>query len=243
MKKFLTILLSLILVLFFVTGSQLHASAKSEDVRLKVLYHCPSPHNKQTANACSVTINDQADDYLLAGWRMSPTGVVYKINYTTKPKNLSKSQVYTAISNSFASWRDADQKQVFKYGGTTSVKTTKFDGTNAILWKRISNSAIAVSYVWYYPSTGQLAEADTVFNNFYKWSYTAYDGVNDCGGAVDAFDLQNIGTHEFGHWIGLDDLYSDIDRDLTMYGYADTSELKKDSLGLGDITGGNTVAP
>jgi hypothetical protein len=55
--------------------------------------------------------------------------------------------------------------------------------------------------------------------------------------------VQNIATHEFGHWVGLDDLYATTDKDLTMYGYGETKELKKDSLGLGDITGATTVNP
>jgi len=41
----------------------------------------------------------------------------------------------------------------------------------------------------------------------------------------------------------LDDLYASADKDLTMYGYGDMAELKADTLGLGDVTGVNTVAP
>jgi hypothetical protein len=242
MKKFLTILLSLILVLFFVVGPQSSVSAKNDDVKLKVFVHYPNPHGKPVASAtCSVTTNDQVNDYLLAGWSMPSSGVTYKINYGTKPKNLSNDQVYDAVSSSFATWATADPKQIFNYGGTTSAKTAKFDGTNAILFKGISGSAIAITYVWYYPSTGQLVEVDTAFNKNLKWSYTPY--TTDCGGVAGSYDLQNIGTHEFGHWVGLDDLYSDVDKDLTMYGYGDTAELKKDSLGLGDITGVNVVTP
>jgi len=37
-------------------------------------------------------------------------------------------------------------------------------------------------------------------------------------------DVQDIVTHEFGHWFGLDDLYSEADYWLTMYGYADYGE-------------------
>lgn len=44
-------------------------------------------------------------------------------------------------------------------------------------------------------------------------------------------------THEFGHWFVLDDLYSDADYWLTMYGYAGYGETYKQTLGLGDIMG------
>jgi len=55
--------------------------------------------------------------------------------------------------------------------------------------------------------------------------------------------VQDIATHEFGHWVGLDDLYLSLDRDLTMYGYGAGGELKKRTLGTGDITGVRAVAP
>ena len=40
-----------------------------------------------------------------------------------------------------------------------------------------------------------------------------------------------------GHIFGLDDLYDSGDQDLTMYGYGDRGELKKDTLGDGDTLG------
>ncbi|MFH0805078.1 MAG: matrixin family metalloprotease, partial [Patescibacteria group bacterium] len=72
--------------------------------------------------------------------------------------------------------------------------------------------------------------ADTIFNNAsgFSWSTTGQSG---------AYDLQNIGTHEFGHWLQLGDLYTARDRELTMYGYGATSETKKRDLGLGDTLG------
>jgi len=134
-----------------------------------------------------------------------------------------------------------DPKQIFSYSGSTTAKNAKLDGTNAILWKRISGSALAITYSWSSRISGQLVESDTIFNSRYLWSYTAY--TTDCGGVAGTYDVQNIGTHEFGHWIGLDDLYASADKDLTMYGYGDMAELKADTLGLGDVTGVNTVAP
>ena len=50
-------------------------------------------------------------------------------------------------------------------------------------------------------------------------------------------DVMDIMTHEFGHWCGLKDLYSDKDYWLTMYGYAGYGETYKRTLGLGDILG------
>jgi hypothetical protein len=50
-------------------------------------------------------------------------------------------------------------------------------------------------------------------------------------------DVQNIMTHEFGHWCGLDDLYDSSDYWLTMYGYSGYGETYKQTLGWGDILG------
>ena len=115
-------------------------------------------------------------------------------------------------------------------------------GQAHILWKGISASALAITYVWYNTLTEELVEADTVFNKNYQWDLTDIF-AGDCGGTTGAYDLQNIGTHEFGHWVGLDDLYSETDKDLTMYGYGETKELKKDSLGLGDAIGVLAISP
>lgn len=219
------------------------AQAQKDDIVLKTFVHDPQGHGKpQPVSNCTDTTNDQVSDFGLAGWQMPSLGMSYKINFSTKPRNLTDSEVKNAIADSFGTWNAADANQIFTDGGTTSAKTAKYDGTNAILWKAITSSALAITYAWYNTSTGQLVEADTVFNQNYKWDLTNIS-AGDCGGTTGDYDVQNIATHEFGHWVGLDDLYSTADKDLTMYGYGETKELKKDSLGLGDISGVNAIAP
>jgi len=239
-KKVLLAFVVLALCLFF---SGQTALAAKDNVRLKVFIHSPRPHGKPVAvDTCSITSGDQVNDWAWAGWTMPVGGLSYKINYNSKPKNLTNDQMFNGISAGFATWTSTDNNQIFNYSGTTTAKNAKLDNTNAVLFKRIQPNAIAITYIWYY-SGGPVVEVDTIFNSAYKWSLTAYDGTNDCGGVSGTYDLQNIATHEFGHWIGLDDLYSNVDQDLTMYGYGETKELKKDSLGLGDITGVLAIAP
>lgn len=240
MKKIIVLLLEGALVLFFASGIS-PASAKDNTVRLKIFVH--QPGKPVPSSTCTVTTDDKVNDWGATGWQMPATGMTYKVNFSSKPKNLTDAQVSDAVTAAFATWTAADPDQIFIDGGTTTAKTAKLDGTNAVLWKGISNSAPAITYSWYYSDTGQLVESDTVFNKNYKWSYTAYTGSNDCGGVSGTYDVQNIGTHEFGHWVGLDDLYASTDKDLTMYGYGDTQELKADSLGLGDISGAKAIAP
>jgi hypothetical protein len=242
MLRKIFLIFSILALIFLFTGQS--ALAKNDNLKLKVFIHYPKePGKPAVVSNCTVTSNDQINDWLWAGWQMPSGGVDYKINYAAKPKNLTSDQLYNAVVASFNTWTGADPNQIFNYTGETSIKQAKYDGINTILFKNIRSSAIAMTYIWYYPDSGQLAEVDTIFNKLYKWSTTAYDGTNDCSGAIGTYDLQNIGTHEFGHWIGLDDLYSNVDQDLTMYGYGETKELKKDSLGLGDITGVLAIAP
>jgi len=63
------------------------------------------------------------------------------------------------------------------------------------------------------------------------------DPVKEDQDKIKAFDIQNIATHEFGHAIGLDDLYDSLYRELTMYGYSSKGETIKCSLEEGDIAG------
>ncbi len=242
MRKAFCILASLLVVLLFNFSFQT-ATAKNEEPKLKVFVHYPKAPGKPVANdICAPTANDQVSDYGLTGWHMPTAGMTYKINYKTLPASLAPTQVQSAVGNAFAAWTAADAKQIFTYGGSTSARTAKYDRTNAVLWKPVSSSAIAITYTWYYVSTGVVAESDTVFNKSLPWSITAAS-AGDCGGVSGKFDVQNIATHEFGHWIGLDDLYDPTDADLTMYGYGETKELKKDSLGAGDVLGVNSILP
>lgn len=102
---------------------------------------------------------------------------------------------------------------------------------NIISWvKFIPRDYIAIAVMWYDPDTMIIWEFDIVFNTFHNWGI---DPVKKDR----AFDIQNIATHEFGHPVGLDDLYDEIYSELTMYGYSSKGETKKCSLEEGDIAG------
>ena len=50
-------------------------------------------------------------------------------------------------------------------------------------------------------------------------------------------DLQNIATHELGHAVGMDDIYTDSCSHVTMYGYSYEGDTEKRTLELPDIEG------
>ncbi len=117
--------------------------------------------------------------------------------------------------------------------------TNSPDGKNEVMFGDISEpGVIAVAIVWGIfqgpPQNRELVEWDVVFDNVdYLWG----DGNQD----PNVMDFENIATHEFGHAVGLADIYESNHSEQTMYGYADYGETKKRTLEAGDINGVKTL--
>ncbi len=92
---------------------------------------------------------------------------------------------------------------------------------------------IAVTSVWGYftgpPQMREIVEAHILMNDDYEWG----------DGSIESFlmDVQNIMTHELGHWAGMGDIYDATATEETMYGYSTEGETKKRDLYYGDING------
>ncbi|MEM3078424.1 MAG: hypothetical protein QXR38_02900 [Nitrososphaerales archaeon] len=150
-------------------------------------------------------------------------------NYYVNPSNkygFSMSDVVTTITTSAETWDTETDYEVFSYIGTTTRSAGRRDGYNVVAWGTYRSGVIAVTYVWY--SGSMILETDTRMNTYYKWSLT---------GEAGRMDVQNLMTHEFGHWAGLADLYDSADYWLTMYGRGSFGETYKRTLGLGDVLG------
>ena len=135
-----------------------------------------------------------------------------------------------AVNAAAEAWDGVTVDNLFSYAGETTDSWYAEDGQNTISWvKFIPRDYIAVAVMWY-DDTMKIWEVDIVFNTFHRW------GI-DPGKRDRAFDIQNIATHEFGHPVGLDDLYLTKYSELTMYGYSKRGETKKRTLEQGDISG------
>jgi hypothetical protein len=174
-------------------------------------------------------IPPQDDSMTNSHYKLLPFHWYTTINYWINPKNkygFSTSAVVAVITTSAETWDAEISFEVFVYKGTTTRTAGRRDGYNVVSWGAYQAGVIAVTYIWAIGS--QIIETDCRMNTYYKWSLS---------GEAGKMDVQNIVTHEFGHWCGLDDLYSDADYWLTMYGYANFGETYKRTLGLGDIKG------
>jgi hypothetical protein len=104
-------------------------------------------------------------------------------------------------------------------------------------------NAIAVTMIWY-GSDKHIVEVDTAMNADLPWTQNpATDDANNEMGASGYFDVQDIMTHEAGHWLMLGDLYTNAASEQTMYGYGSPGELKARSLESGDIAGLRKIYP
>jgi hypothetical protein len=198
----------------------------SESPHLMVIeWSLEHPNGRITLYQSSSNDNsNETGDYMLLPFHWYTTA-----EYWINPKNkygFSTDTVVEAITAAANTWDSQTSANVFSYRGITSRSAGRRDGYNVISWGSYRAGVIAVTYIWYVGD--RIIETDTRLNTLYEWSLS---------GEPKKMDVQNIMTHEFGHWCGLDDLYADEDYWLTMYGYADYGETYKRTLGLGDILG------
>lgn len=230
---------------FFIFNGTIPVQAKlnqqnpASDIERGIFVHYP--HAKGQAKG--VATGDQVNDFKYAGihWPGATPVVNYKINPTNN-QNLSDSQVFSATDMAFQEWMNHnlnDGKYIrFFDNGITTLETSANpirDYTNTVSFEPLSAAypgAIAVTFYWYSRGSKELLETDTVFNSDLPWAVSGDSG---------SYDLQNIATHEFGHWLVLGDLYSLRDSALTMYGYGGLGETMKSTLGKGDISGINKI--
>jgi len=219
-------LLLLLVLMASIAATPILAQAEVDEVSLTVIEWAPEEGRGLVRVNVIPTEDDSMSNpnYALLGFHWYTTA-----NYWINPSNkygFSVSAVETAITTSADTWDRETGAQVFSYKGTTSRSAGRYDGYNVVSWGAYRAGVIAVTYIWY--SGDRIIETDTRMNTLFKWSLS---------GEAGKMDVQDIMTHELGHWCGLADLYSDVDYWLTMYGYASYGETYKRTLGLGDING------
>lgn len=144
----------------------------------------------------------------LAHWTSSPT---WRINPTIGSNVLGTTDPTSIIAASFNTWKAAPDVSSVVSGTTQGATTTatahsQSDGINLICFVCTSSDfgtggdTLAITYTAYNTTTGQIADADLLFN-------PADDFLTNgatCPSGATCADLQTVATHEMGHFFGLD---------------------------------------
>ncbi len=182
--------------------------------------------------------------YKLTGtkWLSSSMPVDWKI-HTAGSVDVGFAATQTAIDTAYDTWQATASYITFNYAGTSSNTNWGVNnGENLIIWYESTDwgsvtgrgsGTIGVCRYWY--SGGRTLDSDIAFNGQqYTWSAT---------GEAGKMDVENVGAHEIGHFLGLSDLYSGSDTEKTMYGYSSLGQTKRRSLHYDDMNGINAICP
>ena len=196
-------------------------------------YYKPNHASDSDCNAaCEGNDNNKTFRLVNGGIKWANLPIDYLIS-----NQFSNSEA-TAIRDSADTWDDALD---FRSGSTINLfdnpSSTVLiqanpgdnDGENIIVKGDLASNIIGVTSFWYNPATKEVVDADMVLN-FADFTWSTNDAPVD-------MDVQNIVTHELGHFLVLDDLSSPKTFDLTMYGFSDTGEIKSRTTGFGDELG------
>jgi len=218
------------------------------DLKLKVFVYQPkekqdSRPSQNSSTVCNLQDLNSTTTIGSAGWHLPLGSWVYTLNISSVPSGVGSANLATIATDAFNRWSSASGSKVsfIKNSSNTTIKKASLDGKNIISWGTAPGSALAITYTWYNKSTGLVTETDTIMNNKFSWSWS--NPVNwtspatTCANA-NAYDAQDILTHELGHWMGLNDFYDATNyQNATMYGYGAKGEIKKDTLSTGDVDG------
>jgi uncharacterized protein (TIGR03437 family) len=143
--------------------------------------------------------------------RTDNENIQYLINDQTAPglTNVTGGTIITpdsdpwgALQAAMNTWTKVDAASiVFAPAVKTSIASSMPDGKFVISFadnptnRSILGDAIAVTLPYTFPSSGQIADADILFNPTLTYSTTLADGT---------YDIQAVATHELGHALGAD---------------------------------------
>jgi hypothetical protein len=137
------------------------------------------------------------DAYVTSGHAWATTQVPFYVN----PDNLyvTANDAISALQRAASNWSSQSSANVqLVYAGTTSGSSAVLNYKNEMFFRNESNGSLAAVTYWWYDATGHLVDADTIY---YEGSYVFFTNNSGCQGAGEYID--DVGTHEFGHVLGL----------------------------------------
>ncbi|KAA3604854.1 MAG: hypothetical protein DWQ01_19795 [Planctomycetota bacterium] len=118
--------------------------------------------------------------------------------------DISDASEEAAVVQAFRSWESVSASRIrFQRKSNTTSKNVGasshlvlFDENNHTGYFPIGTGIVAITPIAYNPSNGTILDADIIFNGRdWTWSTTGHAG---------SFDVQDVATHEIGHFMGLD---------------------------------------
>lgn len=139
-----------------------------------------------------------------------------------------------AIANAFGAWASSSASlPQLTFDASSTPGEAVQDGVNRLLFGPITlqgqETDLAVTVTYADTDTGEIIEADTIFNSAYDW--TSVGSGTACSAQ---YDLQNVATHEAGHFFGLGEDYDD--QSTTMYVSSLPCQTSKRTLAQSDVT-------
>jgi len=179
----------------------------------------------------NAVVHDISFSYQGNPWPSFP--FAWKLNSAGAP-GCTYAETRDALVSGYQTWACASGMSA-NYSGSSTANVTAQDGQNLRMWRNTGWSPGTVAVANWWIVGGSIVEADITFNSqHFTWS---------CSGAATDMDVQNVGTHEEGHTIGLLDLYGGSDFPKTMYGVTGVGETLRRSLDLDDVLGAEFMYP
>ncbi len=166
--------------------------------------------------------------------------VTYTINSAGSDDIPDKSEE-AAIRLAFQAWSNVPEASIQFQEDPSGANSSDISGPSHLVLFDENNSTglftsnsgiVAITPITFEPSTGQILDADIVFNG--------RDHQFSVDGKAGTFDVQAIATHEIGHFLGLD--HSAI-RSATMFPFTQKNEYFPRSLSDDDKAGVANIYP
>lgn len=197
------------------------------------------------AEPCILAANHPGEHPL--AWRRRCTSMV--LSTQDASADLSDADVRLALSNSIGAWEavrcsgGSPGLDVQLLSETTVVSAARHfsngRNVNAVIFvhegwateRSHDPLALAVTYVWHDPNTGEIFDADIELNEDTN-TFVVCPEAGCTFVPADTADLENTLTHEMGHYFGI--AHSPDDMTATMWARADPGEVIKRSLAPDD---------
>ena len=177
-------------------------------------------------------------------WASGSSWASYTVNYeidaSSFPPNITQTDWISSIAAAAQTWNNVSP---------TLFAFVQQVGSGNFIKYQIPDHTDYVAATIPLPRKGPYVVAITKINPLKNWDVnnTPSSGNPDSNGSTTTYNLQNIVTHELGHWLYLDDMdyymNSTDCSDVTMYRATAYGEIKKIDLDIPDMNGLNWQYP